>query len=134
MITIRTLAMSLLALVLSTHAVEGQDKAQYRGFTLGSTLAAVSGQVNAPASDAKVIHARPAMIQDLQWSSLGSGFQLVVTSVRLDALARTADTQAILLDEREAPLREVARQRKDEEDAHMSQEKARLANKASFRP
>jgi hypothetical protein len=38
------------------------------------------------------------------------------------------------MDEREAPQREIARQKKETEDARTSQEKARLANKAAFRP
>jgi hypothetical protein len=230
-IATRAVGMSALALVLTAHAVQAQDKAQYRDFRLGSSLAAVSAQVNGSASDARMVHERPAVIQDLQWrtpyfaagsnepqrdpvqqilfsfyndqlfrmavdydrqrtdgmtdadmiaalsqtygvsarpltapaskgasqiavasgtavarwgdagyslvlfrSSIGTGFQLVVTSTRLDALARTADAQAVLMDEREAPLREIARQRKDAEDARVLQEKARLANKATFRP
>jgi hypothetical protein len=67
-------------------------------------------------------------------SSYAAGFRIIVTSPRLEALARTADAQAIRLDEREAPERELARQKKDVEDTRDSQEKARTANKAVFRP
>ena len=67
-------------------------------------------------------------------SSYASGFRIIVTSLRLDALARSADKQAIRLDEREAPQREIARQKKEKEDTRLSQEKARIANKAGFRP
>jgi hypothetical protein len=67
-------------------------------------------------------------------SSYASGFQIIVTSPRLDALARTADARAIQLDQREAPQREIARQKTEAEAARVSQEKARLANKAVFRP
>ena len=63
-----------------------------------------------------------------------SGFRTIVISSRLEALARSADAQAIRLDEREAPAREVARQQKEVEDARASSEKARLANKAAFQP
>jgi hypothetical protein len=66
--------------------------------------------------------------------SFGAGFQVVVTSTHLDALARTADAEAVRLDQRDAPLREIARQKQDAEDARASQEKARTANKATFRP
>ncbi len=38
------------------------------------------------------------------------------------------------LDEREAPQREIARQKKDVEDTRASEDKARAANKADFRP
>ena len=67
-------------------------------------------------------------------SSYLSGFRMIVTSLRLDTLARTAEAQALRLDEREAPLREIARQKKEADDTRASQEKARLANKAGFRP
>jgi len=66
--------------------------------------------------------------------SYGSEFRVIVTSPRLDALARTAVAQAMRLDEREAPQREVARQKKEVEDTRLAQEKARIANRADFRP
>jgi hypothetical protein len=61
-------------------------------------------------------------------------FRMVVTSLRLDALARSAAAEAARLDERDAPTRELARQQKDADDRRAAQEKARLANKALFRP
>jgi len=67
-------------------------------------------------------------------SSYASGFRLLVSSPRLDALARTAASQALRLDEREAPQRELARAKKEADDTRTTQEKARLANKAAFRP
>ena len=36
--------------------------------------------------------------------------------------------------DREAPQREIARQKKETEDTRASQEKSRVANKAAFRP
>lgn len=66
--------------------------------------------------------------------SYASGLRLVVTSVRLSALARTAEAQALRLDERDAPERERARQKKETDDARASKAKARLANKATFKP
>jgi hypothetical protein len=67
-------------------------------------------------------------------SSYASGFRMIVTSVRLGALARAAETQALRLDERDAPRRERARQKEEADAARAAQEKARLANKAAFRP
>ena len=67
-------------------------------------------------------------------SSYASGFRMIVTSLRLDTLARTAEAQALRLDERDAPTREIARQKKAADDTRASHEKARLANKAGFRP
>ena len=74
----------------------------------------------------------------IRWCSTdrryASDFRAVVSSPPLEALARVADAQAVKLDEREAPERENARQKKAADDARASQEKARLVNKAAFRP
>jgi hypothetical protein len=61
-------------------------------------------------------------------------FRMTVTSLRLDALASTAEAEAVRLDERDAPKRELARQKKEADDKRAAQEKARLQNKALFRP
>ena len=230
MISSRTLGVGVLGLLLSTHAVHGQGGSQYREFQLGSDLASISAQAGVAATEAKVVHLRPALMQDLQWrrpytsssstaappdsvqqiafsfyndqlfrlvidydqdrtqgltdadmiegisamygsivkpaptnratvsqieeesgtrvarwgnaeysaslyrTSYASRFRMIVTSVKLDALARTATTRAVLLDEREAPQREIARQKKEADEERVSQQKARLANKAGFRP
>ena len=67
-------------------------------------------------------------------SSFASEFRVVVTSPRLDALALAATAEAIRLDERDAPQREVERKEKEAADTRDLREKARLANKATFRP
>ena len=231
MIDTRTLAFVALELLVSTLSVQAQGPPQYRDYQLGGDLVSVSAQTKVPASEAKTIHLRPAVIQELRWrpsyfvggstepqtdpvqqivfsfyndklfrlaiaydrqrtegmtdadlveaistaygpplkpagengrvvalpledesgrpvarwgdgdysvvlyrSPYESGFHVVVTSPRLEALARTAGAQAIRLDEREAPQREIARQKKAAEDARVSQEKVRTANKAAFRP
>ena len=67
-------------------------------------------------------------------ASFGEGFQVVVTSSALDALARTADAQAIRQDQREAPERAVAQQKKAAEEARLSLEATRTTNNAAFRP
>lgn len=67
-------------------------------------------------------------------STFAGGFKVVVTSTELDALARSATALAVRLDQREAPQRAIAQQKKDEEDARTSQEKARVTNKSAFRP
>jgi hypothetical protein len=227
----RTFVTGALAIVLSTHTLQGQHEGQYRDFVLGSTVSSIESQVKLAASDVKVLHERPALLQELQWrtpyfsagssepqhdpvqqivfsfyndqlfrmvieydrqrtegmtdadmteafsaiygppltmkpkatiirtsrldvdtgrllarwgdasysvglfrSSMESGFQAIVTSTALDALARTADAQAIRIDERDAPSREIARQKKAADEARMSEEKARVANKAAFKP
>jgi hypothetical protein len=46
----------------------------------------------------------------------------------------TAEAQAIRLDVQEAPSREIARQNKELEDGRAAKEKARVTNRAAFRP
>lgn len=231
MIDLRTLAGGFLAVVLSAYSLGAQGHGQYRDFQLGADLASVATLSGVAASEAKVIHARPAVMKELSWrpsywisgsskpqtdpvqqiifsfyndqlfrliveydrqrtdgltdgdmiqaisavygpqstakprtataavpqieaesgkslaswgdseysvvlyrSAYVSAFRLVVTSPRLDALARTAAAQAVHLDTREAPQRELARQQKEKEDDRAAREKAREANKALFRP
>ena len=62
------------------------------------------------------------------------GFQLVVTSKRLDNLARVAAAEAVKLDVAAAPALELARQQRDADNDRDAKERARVANKASFTP
>jgi hypothetical protein len=235
MTKIRTLAI-VIGLALFTHVLQSQDRPRYREFQLGSDLASVAAQGKVDVSDAKTLHLRPAVLQELEWrpsyfttgstvqndpvqrivlsfyndqlsrvavdyhqdrtegmtdadmidgisvmyglplkpaaiktrkapspsdegtktaiaswgdaeysvvlyrttdpyrSTYASRFQMIVTSPQLDALARTAGAEAARLDAQDAPQREIARQKKDVVDARASAEKARLANKAAFRP
>ena len=61
-------------------------------------------------------------------------FSMIVTSIRLRALAQTAESQAVRLDERDAPQRERARQKKEADDERVAKAKARQTNKAAFKP
>ena len=231
MISTRTLPAVTLGLVLSLHGLQGQTPSRYREFQLGSNVGSVSALIKVAASEARTIHHRPAVIQELKWrppyfvsgsttpqtdpvqqivfsfyddqlfrmlidydpqrtdgmtrgdmidaisqaygtplppgpgkapgaaspleiesgtpvarwgdaeyavvlyrSSYASGFRVIVSAPRLEALARTADAQAVRLDQREAPQRELARQKQEADDARARQEKARVANRAAFRP
>ena len=67
-------------------------------------------------------------------SSYQPSLGMVLYSKPPDAMARTAVTEALQIDEQEAPQRKAERQRNQEEENHVKEEKARLANKASFRP
>jgi hypothetical protein len=69
-----------------------------------------------------------------RYRSYASSFRLIVASPRLEGLARAADLQAIRLDDREAPQRETARHKKETDDLRVSEAKARVTNKATFRP
>jgi len=227
MINRRALAVGSLGVLLSTSLLHSQGGPRYREFQLGGDLPSISALTGVAVSEARAVHLRPALMQELRrqrpyslergvpadpvqqivfsfynnqlsklvidyerdrtagltdadlidalsteygprvkpgartgraltrldadlgtpiarWSGAdysvvlyrgySSEFRLIVASPRLEALARTADLQATRLDEREAPQREIARQKKETEDARASQEKSRVANKAAFRP
>jgi hypothetical protein len=64
----------------------------------------------------------------------GSRFTVIVTSPRLASLSRSASAQAVRLDEREAPQREIDRRKKEVADEKLLQEQSRTTNKAAFTP
>lgn len=63
----RTVGICAVGVVCSTHLAFGQDLSRYRNFELGSTLASVSSLTGVPPSEAKTLHQRPAVLQDLEW-------------------------------------------------------------------
>lgn len=63
-----------------------------------------------------------------------SSFALVLYSKRLDALAQVAITEAVRLDAKDAPQREIDKQKDQAEAMRLVLEKARSANKPTFRP
>ncbi len=229
MISTRSLAISISWAVLSIPLIYAQDLSRYREFQFGMDLPAVAKQAEVKLSEARMIHQRPAVIQELEWrpqrslASLphtdsvkdvlfsfynGELFQMLVTydqsrtegltdedmveaisarygratrppesvvlfsslhiyndsekaiarwedsqysfnlfrsfyqptfgmlvfSKRLGVLARLAMVEAIRLDEQEAPQREIDRQKKEDEENRAAGDKARPANKVSFRP
>ena len=62
--------------VMSAATLAG-DLSKYRNFQLGTDLPTVAKQAGANPSQAKVIHRRPALIQELEWrpQPLGSSSQ-----------------------------------------------------------
>jgi hypothetical protein len=69
-----------------------------------------------------------------QTSSYRAAYRLIVADGRLGGLAGKAEAQAGRLDDQEAPAREIARQKKERDDARVAEAKARAANKEVFRP
>jgi hypothetical protein len=229
MISTRNLVTSVCWLLLWTSLICAQDLSKYRDFQLGMNLHAVVEIVDARPSEVKVLHQRPALIQELAWRpqrAFGSSregesvnevllnfyngelfrmvvsydqqrtegltdqdmieaisatygiatqpaakivlfsssyiyndsekviarwedsqssvnlfrssslprFGMLIFSKRVDALAQAAIVNAIRIDEREAPQREIAREKKEGEESRAAKEKARPANKADFRP
>jgi hypothetical protein len=217
------------SLILVAQLVAAQDRLRYREFQLGSDVASIVKLLESSPSDIKVIHQRPAVMQDLEWrpryfsrgvssqtdpvelivfrfyddqlfrvvvdydrdrtegmteadmieaitveygpasrvlrtanrvptldygtadtpvaiwadkeSSVTllrvpypAAFRLVVSLTRLDNLSRTASAEAVRLDAKEAPQREIARQKKESDEARAALEKAKTENKAVFRP
>jgi hypothetical protein len=232
MMNARTLAIVACGIVGLTRGVDGQSLSQYRNFALGSGVVSVAATAGIDPAEAKTVHQRPAVLQELEWrpsrwvagstassvdpvdeigfsfyndqlfrvvveyghertegmtaadmiegistvygaplarssrvarrapsqleaesgslvaqwddsehrvvlyhtSSYGAAYRLIVTDLRLDDLARKAVTQASRLDDKEAPARELARQKKERDDARGAAAKARTANKGAFRP
>jgi hypothetical protein len=71
---------------------------------------------------------------DLLRPSYASTFGLAIFSKQLDSLARAASTEAIRLEAEAAPGLAIDRKRKQEDEEHTRQEKARTVNKATFHP
>jgi hypothetical protein len=231
MMNTRTRAIAVFGFVCLAHGLAGQGLSQYRNFVLGSDLASVSTLAGVAPAEAKTIHQRPALLQDLEWrpsawtpgstsvstdpvekivfsfyndqlfrvvvdyaydrtegmtdadmieaigavygtpvtripgavraasrvdtesgspvarwgdaehtvalsriSSYRERFRLIVTTSALDDLARKAAIQGMRLDAQDAPRREIVRQKKERDDGRAAAEKARVANKAVFRP
>jgi hypothetical protein len=67
-------------------------------------------------------------------SSKDSSFGLLLLSKELNAMAQTASAEGTRIEEREAPQRELARQKQQADDDRAAREKAQQANQAGFRP
>jgi hypothetical protein len=63
----RNLAISLLMILLSAPLVHGQDLSKYRNFSFGMSLVEISNQVDLKPLQTKLIHKRPAVIQEVTW-------------------------------------------------------------------
>ena len=66
MISVRRLDVGTVGFVLCTHLLHAQSGQHYREFQLGD-LASVSALAGVAASEARTIHQRPALIQELQF-------------------------------------------------------------------
>ena len=67
MINARSLAIVACGIVWLTPGIDGQSLSQYRNFALGSTVASVSALAGVDPAEAKTLHQRPAVLQDLEW-------------------------------------------------------------------
>ena len=69
---IRNVAICLAMSLFSVPLVCGQDLSKYRNFSLGTSVADISKQVNATPGEMSVIHQSPAVIQELTWWAVPS--------------------------------------------------------------
>lgn len=63
----RMFAIFAFVTALFGQRLDGQGLSHYRNFELGSDLASVSTLTGVASSEAKTIHQRPAVLQDLEW-------------------------------------------------------------------
>ena len=67
MINTRSFAISIFAIVFLIPLAYAQDLSSYRNYHLEMNLAAVAEQADIKVSEARLISARPAVIQELEW-------------------------------------------------------------------
>jgi len=65
--SIVVLALILVSVLLSAPVVCAQDLSMYRDFQFGMDLLAVAKKAEIRPSEARVVHQRPAVIQELEW-------------------------------------------------------------------
>jgi hypothetical protein len=65
--TIRSSILCFVVLLLTAPLLRGQDLSKYRHFTFGMSLTRVLERTDQKLVDVKVIHNRPALIQELTW-------------------------------------------------------------------
>jgi hypothetical protein len=132
--------------------VVNYDQSRTEGLTDQDLIAGISARYGAPTTPvAQIISSSPAQVysdsekviarwEDLEnslnlfRSSYGSAPGMLAFSKRLDTLAQAAIVQAIHLSDQEAPQREIDRQKTQDEEKRATEQKARPANKANFRP
>ena len=67
MITARVPMIGILSAILGTSLLCAGDFSNYRGFQFGMNLSVAAKQAGVKPSDARLVHQRPALIQELEW-------------------------------------------------------------------
>ena len=70
MIGSRTVGVGILGLMLSTPAVQGQGGSLYREFQSGGDVASVAALTGMSAAEAKTVHQRPAVLENVSETQL----------------------------------------------------------------
>ena len=122
------------------------DRSRTSGLTNADMIAALTDMYGAAISPTKASADSPIGITVLaEWQQADAGvvlrrsqynesFSLVITSLPLEAVARKAQTTALMLDAREAPAREAELTQKRADEQRQAEEQARTANKKVFKP
>jgi hypothetical protein len=69
MINVRIIAIAIFGVVLSAPSIYSQDLSRYREFQFETGLPAIAKQAHLKPLDARAIHQRPAVIQELTWEA-----------------------------------------------------------------
>jgi hypothetical protein len=126
-----------------TEGLTADDVIESLSGTYGIPLLSSRGTVRvtpptagAPANDATTVaqwETATALLTLMQ-GTYPPEYQLVLISKTLNERASTAIEQSVRLDAQEAPQREMDRREKKVTDARIASQKARVINKAAFRP
>jgi hypothetical protein len=76
--TMRSSILCFVVLLLTAPLLRAQDLSKYRHFTLGMSLTRVLERTGQKMADVKLIHGRPALVQEVNWwppNLLGTSFQ-----------------------------------------------------------
>jgi len=75
--TMRTSLFCCFAVLIAAPMLHAQELSKYRTFSLGTSLASVLKHTDQKPADVRLIHARPAMSQELTWwpSPVGTSFR-----------------------------------------------------------
>jgi hypothetical protein len=65
--TIRSSIICFVVLLFAAPLLHGQDLSKYRHFTIGMSLTRVLERTDQKTADVKVVHGRPALIQEVTW-------------------------------------------------------------------
>ncbi len=67
MISLRKVAVPVFLIALSASVIRAEDLSSYRSFQFGMNLSTVALQAGMNPAEAKTLHQRPALIQELWW-------------------------------------------------------------------
>ncbi len=65
--TMRSSILCFVVLLLTAPLLRGQDLSKYRHFTIGMSMTKVLERTGQKMADVKLIHGRPALVQELNW-------------------------------------------------------------------